>query len=143
MRIDRHEKSADFHTFVNAIFWGNAPGLDFAASCDGACANVKGTINVSYSMVQTQYLNNGQTVTFGEGIVTPVDPLFADPANGDFHLKSMTGRWTPAGYVRDSASSPALARGFPGGAVTDNPERAGRRNELGAYGNSAEASFTR
>ena len=40
-------------------------------------------------------------------------------------------------------SSPALAKGFPGGAANDNPERAGRRNELGAYGNSVEASFTR
>ena len=86
---------------------------DFVASCDKACGKVR--INVSHSMVQTKYANQGLTVTFGEGIVAPVDPLFADPANGDFHLKSTAGRWTPTGYVKDPVTSPAIAKGHPGG----------------------------
>ena len=36
-----------------------------------------------------------------------------------------------------------LAKGYPEGATNDNPERAGKRNELGAYGNSSEASYVR
>ena len=47
--------------------------------------------------------------------MAPNDPLFADPANGDFHLKSNAGRWTPAGYVEDPTTSPAIAKGYPGG----------------------------
>jgi Disaggregatase related len=96
-------------------------------------------------MVQTQYVRSGgMTVRFGDGIMAPVDPLFADPANGDFHLKSTAGRWTPQGYVRDPVVSPAIAKGYPpDGPAEQNPERAGRRNELGAYGNSGEASYVR
>ena len=39
--------------------------------------------------------------------------------------------------------SPALAKGDPEGSADENPERAGKRNELGAYGNSGEASYVR
>jgi hypothetical protein len=87
-------------------------------------------------MVQTKYLNQGLKIGFGDGIVTPADPLFADAANGDFHLKSKAGRWTPSGHVEDAASSPALGKGH--GKATESPERAG---EIGAYGNSGEASY--
>jgi hypothetical protein len=75
--------------------------------------------------------------------MAPVDPLFGDRANGDFHLKSTAGRWTPAGYVKDSVTSPAIGKGYSGGGASDNPERAGKQTELGAYGNSAEASYVR
>jgi hypothetical protein len=141
VRIDRDENDApDAYSFVDAIFWGNAPGRDFAANCDANCDKVR--VNVSYSMVQTKYARNGLTVTFGDGIVAPVDPLFADPANGDFHLKSTAGRWTPTGYIKDPVMSPAIAKAYPPPA-DQSPERAGQRDELGAYGNSGEASYVR
>ena len=80
-------------------------------------------------------------VPFGPGIMAPEDPLFADPGAGEFHLKSAAGRWTPSGYAKDTATSPALAKGDPGRAADRNPARAGKRAELGAYGNSGEASY--
>jgi disaggregatase-related protein len=141
VRIDRGNDAPDAYSFINALFWGNAPGLDFVATCDKSCDKVR--INVSHSMVQTKYLNQGLRITFGDGIVAPADPLFANPAAGDFHLKSAAGRWTPAGYVKDQATSPAIAKGTSDGPVNQNPERSGKRNELGAYGNSSEASYTR
>jgi hypothetical protein len=141
VRIDRDNNAPDAYSFVNAIFRDNAPGQDFAANCDRACNVVK--VNVSYSLVQTRYAKNGLTVTFGAGNIAPIDPLFADSEAGDFHLKSAQGRWTPAGYVRDSVTSPLLGKGYPEGAADQNPERAGNRNELGAYGNSGEASYSR
>lgn len=128
------------YTVLNAIFWGNAPGGDVFVYCDQGCRALR--INVSYALVQRECTGCNVTVTFGEGIVAPVDPLFADAANGDFHLRSTFGRWTPRGYQKDTVASPALAKGYPGGAVDQNPPRAGRRNELGAYGNSPEASLT-
>jgi hypothetical protein len=142
VRIDRGDSVApDNYSFVNAIFWGNAPGQDFATSCEKPCRGAK--VNVSYSMVQTEYVNNGLPVTFGPGNVVPVDPMFAAPEAGDFHLKSAAGHWSQAGYVSDPATSPLLAQGHSQGAADQNPERAGRRNELGAYGNSSEASYVR
>ena len=132
VRIDRGDKSPDAYSFVNAIFWGNAPGMDFAANCDANCGNVK--INVSYSLVQTQYGKNGLTVTFGAGNVAPVDPLFAAMEAGDFHLKSAGGRWTPQGIVKDAVTSPLLG-------ISNPQQSGGKRSELGAFGNSGEASL--
>ena len=115
VRIDRvgGEPAADAYSFINAIFWGNAPGLDFAATCDRECDKVR--VNVSHSMVQTKYLEQGLKITFGDGIMAPVDPLFADPANGDFHLKS-TGRPLDADGPRAGhrSSSPAIGQGLSG-----------------------------
>jgi predicted outer membrane repeat protein len=142
VRIDRGDQdAADSYSFVDAIFWGNAPGQDFVASCEKRCDIVK--VNVSHSMVQTEHASNGLKVTFGPGIVAPADPMFVAPEAGDFHLKSATGRWTPSGHVADPVTSPLLAKGYPEGKTDQNPERAGRRNELGADGNSSEASYVR
>lgn len=139
VRIDREGDAPDDYAFTNAIFWGNAPGLDIAANCDKACDSAK--VSVAYSLVQTEYGRNGLVVTFGAGNVAPSDPLFADAANGDFHLQSSAGDWTPSGYRSSSATSPAIGKGDPRGAADKNPGRAGSRNELGAYGNSSEASY--
>jgi hypothetical protein len=140
VRVDRGENSdPDAYSIVNAIFWGNAEGLDLQANCDTSCRGVR--VVVSHSMVQTRYGRNGFDITFGDGIVAPTDPLFADPAGGDVHLRSRFGRWTPSGRVRDAETSPLIGRGFNEGRPTDAPPEAGDRIELGAYGNSAEASF--
>lgn len=142
VRIDKSAGAPDSYSFTNSLFWGNAPGKDFAIACDAKCGAQK--VNISHSMVQTNHANYGNVrVGFGPGIVTPSDPLFAAPEQGDFHLKSTAGRWAPGGYVQDAAMSPAIAKADPNGGANQNPERAGRRNELGAYGNSAEASYVR
>jgi hypothetical protein len=139
VRIDRGGNFPDAYSFVNALFWDNAPGMDFSANCDSNCNNVR--INVSSSMVQTNYASNGLKVAFGAGNVAPADPLFAAIESVDFHLKSASGRWTATGFVADAVTSPMLAKGT--GAANENPERAGPRPELGAYGNSPEASYVR
>lgn len=139
--IDAASPQSENYTFVNAIFWGNATGQDFVTSCQGGCAGA--TVTVSYSMVQKNFVNNGIPITFGKGILTPSNPRFVDPAAGNFHLKSTFGHWTPSGYVNDTVSSPALAKGNPASPVPDNPPRAGDRTELGAYGNSEQASYVR
>lgn len=141
VQIERANDAPDTYSFVNAIFWGNAPGRDFVASCDSACGKVK--VSVSYSLVQTKYPDGGIKIAFGDGNLAPADPLFAAAEKGDFHLRSAAGRWTPTGHVKDTATSPAIGKGYPRGSAEENPERAGGRNELGAYGNSGEASFIR
>lgn len=144
VQITKANNAADSYSFTNSIFWGNAPGGDFDSSCNGAssgCTVAK--VNVSYSSVQTDYKNGGLALTFGAGNVAPADPLFVDAAAGDYHLQSTHGHWTPKDYANDPNDSPALAQGDPSAAVPSNPPRAGERSELGAYGNSGEASYVK
>lgn len=85
--------------------------------------------------------SGGAPITFGAGILKPQNPLFVAPGRGDFHLRSTKGHWTRNGYMADESDSPALAKGDPASPTDENPDRAGDRVELGAYGNSEQASF--
>jgi len=69
------------------------------------------------------------------------DPLFADAANLDFHLKSSGGRRVaPGEWVNDSVTSPCIDAGSPDSAYANEPLPNGGRVNMGAYGNTAEAS---
>jgi len=73
------------------------------------------------------------------------DPVFADAGNGDYHLKSVAGRWDPAGqtWVLDGETSPCIDAGNPGSILEEETADANNvRVNLGAYGGSAEASKT-
>lgn len=72
-----------------------------------------------------------------------MDPLFADEAAGDFHLKSIQGRYTPAGVVTDAVHSPVIDLGDPLSAFDVEPSWNGGRLNLGAYGNTFQASRSR
>ena len=73
-------------------------------------------MTVSYSDVeggQAQvYRESGYTWNWGSGNLD-TDPLFADAANGDFHLKSAAGRWTGSGWVNDTVTSLCIDAGNP------------------------------
>lgn len=139
--VTKGNGAADRYTVTNSIFSGNARNGDLATFCDAGCASVQ--LSVSWSMIQRGFFNGGFAPRFGTGILAPADPRFVNPAKGDLHLKSTFGHYTRTGIVRDAVSSPALARGNPASPTPDNPVCAGPRTELGAYGNSAEASCVR
>jgi len=69
-----------------------------------------------------------------------MDPLYANAASGDFHLKSAIGRWTPGGWVIDSVTSPCINAGYPGSDCSQQPIPNAGRIEMGAYGNTGQAS---
>jgi len=112
----------------NCILWGNG-GDDFYT-------DESSTVTATYTL--------SEEVIDGTGNFS-LDPLFADAAGGDFHLRSTAGRFEPAGggagnWVTDAADSPAIDTGDPGSPFALEPEPNGERANLGAYGNTPEAS---
>ena len=72
------------------------------------------------------------------------DPLLADPANGDYHLRSERGRYWPEHdlWVLDTVTSPCIDIGDPNdGASSERTPNGGRIN-LGAFGGTGYASMS-
>ena len=89
------------------------------------------------------------TVAFKQDIHSlSVDPLFADPANGDFHLRSRAGRWDTATgkWVKDPVVagmadySPLIDMGATNSPWANEPAPNGGRRNIGLYGGTREAS---
>jgi parallel beta-helix repeat protein len=72
------------------------------------------------------------------------DPLFADvavdPGDMDVHLMSAGGRWDGSGWVTDAAASPCIDVGNPYDDYASETDPHGNRINMGAYGNTEEAS---
>lgn len=104
----------------NSILHGNS--RDFRSLSGGS-------ITISHSITREAGIGN-----FDQ------DPLFADPGNGNYHLRSTAGRLGPHGWVHDAVSSPAIDAGDPGADFSRETVPNGGRVNLGAYGNTPEAS---
>jgi predicted outer membrane repeat protein len=90
-------------------------------------------ISVSFSNVEWGWPGPGNI---------DVDPLFADAANGDYHLKSQAGRWDAVtkAWVQDTVTSPCIDAGDPGTPIMFESFPNGGVVNMGAYGGTAEAS---
>jgi len=77
----------------------------------------------------------------GEGNID-VDPLFADAGNRDYHLMSRAGCWDRAteSWIVSNVTSPCIDAGDPTSDAGDEPSPHGNRVNMGAYGNTAQAS---
>jgi len=77
----------------------------------------------------------------GPGNITNA-PLFADRDSNDFHLMSMAGRYDPDNdsWVMDPTNSPCIDMGDPSSSCTNESPWNGGRINMGAYGNTPEAS---
>ena len=95
--------------------------------------NYASTATITYSTIQGGWE--------GEGNID-FDPLFADSDNGDYHLKSQTGRWDPVieSWIIDDVTSPCIDTGDPNMSVGDELEPNGGIINMGAYGGTPEAS---
>ena len=121
-------------TIKNTILYNNS----------GFAINLTDTsnFNISYNL----FYNNTQNIV-GTGNLTYIgmgnisaDPLFADPANGDFHLKSQAGRWNGTDWVNDNETSPCVDAGDLNSSYSNESYPHGQRINIGAYGNTPEAS---
>ena len=102
---------------------------------NGNAQIAESTATVTYSDVQGSWPGLGNI---------DADPLFADPDNSDYHLKSKTGRWDPSSqtWVEDNLTSPCIDKGDPDSPVGAEPVPNGGIINLGAYGGTAQASMT-
>jgi subtilisin family serine protease len=112
---------------TNCILWDSLDEID---NNDGS------TFAIKYSNVMKQ----GTSWT-GQGNLN-VNPLFADPNNDDYHLKSQAGRWNPVSqsWVTDSITSPCIDTGNPSSDFSAETMPNGGRINMGAYGGTIEAS---
>jgi len=72
------------------------------------------------------------------------DPLFVDPNNGDYHLRSERGRYWPEHdvWVLDEMTSPCIDAGDPNTPVGQERTPNGGRINMGAYGGTPYASMS-
>jgi hypothetical protein len=94
------------------------------------------------------YNNNadlyGCTAQYSCLLGAPNEPLFADAAGGDYHLKSERGRYWPQHdvWVLDDETSPCVDGGDPNDEPAYEPIPNGGRINAGAYGNTPYASMS-
>jgi hypothetical protein len=117
--------------------------------------------SIEHGKAQVRDLDPNGGVIWGQGNLEAV-PYFAAPGrwddpntpdalwddrwiDGDYHLKSLAGRWDPneQRWVMDDVTSPCIDAGDPNSPVGDEPEPNGGRINMGAYGGTAEASKSR
>jgi len=117
-----------FPTISNSIIYDNN-GVEGAGEIEGS------DCTITYSDVQGDW--------DGEGNIDK-DPCFADPENGDYHLKSEAGRWDPnsESWVTDDVTSWCIDAGDPNSDWTAELWPHGECINLGAYGGTREASMS-
>ncbi len=112
-------------TVTSSILWDN----------DGTALTISNPadVSVTYSNIQGSYSGAGNLAR---------DPLFASPANLDYHLKSTGGRYNPqnGAWVSDNTCSPCIDSGDWLESAEYEPPRNGDRINMGVYGGTAEAS---
>jgi len=117
---------------VNCILWSNRDGDIFR---DGYSSQWQGLAR--YSCIE-----QGAPNPWAGNI--SVNPLFADPQNGDYHLQSRYGRYVPAddAWVTDNVSSMCIDAGDPDEDFRAEHTPNGARINMGAYGGTASASLS-
>lgn len=109
---------------VNCIVWGNEDGQLFDCSA-------------TYSCIE------GVTAGKKTGVINN-DPLFANAAGGDYHLRSPYGRYVSSSgaWVTDGVMSPCIDAGDPFDSFRNERVPNGNRINMGAYGGTPYASLS-
>jgi subtilisin family serine protease len=131
----------------DCILWANMAERNGPGSMLAQVAADGGEIAMDYCCVQDL-----AGVPTGVGNIA-ADPLFVDPNNADYHLRSQGWRWdgVQGRWTYDSETSPCIDAGNPGRALSDEPTAipddpnhllgTNVRIDMGAYGGTPEASM--
>lgn len=136
----------------NTICGNGGPGIDavrgdfnitnnIIVSNEGYGINYTGIAYIeSYNDVWNNTLGNYSGISAGTGDIS-VDPLFANVANNDLHLKSQHGRWNGATWVTDAQTSPCIDAGDTNDTYSNELDYPAGAINMGAYGNTNKASL--
>lgn len=105
----------------------------------GGHYGIYGPVIATYCDVWNNANNYRGGASVGTGCISE-DPLFINPTNHNFYLKSTGGHWTPDGWIIDNEDSPCLCVGEPNDDNSNEPEPNCRRINMGIYGNTLYAS---
>jgi hypothetical protein len=142
------------HVIKNCILWNNQlttpptgdfGGWEIALQNDIAINPI--TLDMSYTDWSPDtsgdrlynYMEQAPTVINFTALME-ADPTFGNAAAYDVHLKSFGGRWLNGGWTYDLTNSPCIDAGDPTSSFALEPEPNGGRINMGAYGNTEEAS---
>jgi thermitase len=146
-----------FATIMNCTFTSNTSVRGYGFACDSSFrSSIQITSSILWDNVNEIYNNDHSliSVTYSDvrrssGTWTGtgnknMDPLFANTAKGDYHLKSKAGRWDPISksWVIDAVHSPCIDTGNPVSDWSGELWPHGMRINMGAYGGTAQASMS-
>lgn len=149
--------------WVNGVMWGSPTSIVATTNSLSVSNSILGggtalfgsqVVRGDYNVVwQTQVgltyssFSALQNAGFGWSQSLYADPFFANSAGGDYHLKSVMGRYNPATLLfetNDVVHSPAIDLGDPvSTAHTNEPAPNGTRVNVGMHGGTAQASKSR
>ena len=115
-----YQNNTNNMTINNCIFWENDANEGPQIAIENYVGQIPAVVAISYSDVQggqsAVYVDPCCTLEWDDGNNLDIDPCFAEPGywhpndtpldanddfwvNGDYHLKSQTGRWKPSIYI--------------------------------------------
>jgi len=136
---------------TNCTFSGNEALIGIAIAYDGLIGNHEVTNSIIHDGTSSVWNNQSLTIAITYSNVQgrqpengniDADPLFADPNDQDYHLKSQAGRWDPNSqtWIQDDVTSPCIDAGDPRIPIESEPFPNGGIINMGAYGGTPEAS---
>lgn len=129
------------HSFDTSNSWTDLDHMPYQYTDEKSAADTGYNDLSDVSFTYCDFHDNGFSPLPGTGNLHN-DPKFANPKKGDFHLKSRAGRWTGSKWVKDGTDSPCIDAGNPADTYSSEPLPNGSRIDMGAYGNTREASKT-
>jgi hypothetical protein len=131
---------------LNSILWNNRPNEIRRSGASGPLIQYSGVRgwwpDIGNIHLDPLFVRPGHWVNATD----PNEVLGADDSravwvDGDYHVKSVAGRWdaTTGTWVSDDVSSPCIDAGDPSHSVGSEPAPNGGIVNMGAYGGTAEA----
>ncbi len=143
---------SDAASFKNNVVRADGAGnccVYFSASIHTGCTwdyndlHATGGASVGYyGSASRATLGEWREATGKDSISISEDPLFVDEVSGDYHLSSTGGSWHGGAWAADGMSSPCIDAGDPASGYSNESSPNGGRVNLGAYGNTDQASKT-
>jgi hypothetical protein len=129
---------------TNCILWYNTPN-EIPQNSTVTYSNIQGGWEGQGNIDEDPlFANPGYWADVNDPNIVVDEPDFSNTiwVDGDYHLKSQSGRWDPVSqiWLIDDLTSPCIDAGDPNSPVGNEPEPNGGRINMGAYGGTTEAS---